>query len=102
MPCERCRLLPQRLPIDLPQDMKRVIDLARAAVDSGALEEVTHFADGRPLFRDMDFLDLPSDGPWPDIVCHYFRCTGCGGQFEFSANTYHGSGGEWTRSTGPR
>ena len=82
--------------------MKRVIDLARAAVESGALEEVTHFDDGRPLYREMSFGELPASGPWPDIVGFYFKCTGCSGRFHLGANTYRGGGGEWSRTTGPR
>ena len=80
--------------------MKRAIDLARAAVASGALEEITRFDDGRPLYRELSFAELPSNGPWPDIVGFYFKCTGCGGRFQLGADTYHG-GGEWARTAGP-
>lgn len=101
MPCDRCRHLPERLPIDLPADMKRVADLARAAVASGALEDITRFDDGHPFHRRMAFAELPGNGPWPDVVGFDFRCTGCGGRFRFGADAYHG-GGEWSRMTRPR
>lgn len=85
------------MPIDLPQDLRRVIDLARAAVASGALEEVTRSGNGRPLYQDVPFTDIPSNGPWPDTVSYSFKCTGCGAAYEFGADSYHG-GGEWKRT----
>ena len=82
--------------------MKRVIDLARAAVESGALEEITHAGDSRPRNRQLAFAELPANGPWPDTIAFSFKCTGCGERFQFGADTFRGGGGEWTRTTGPR
>jgi len=42
-----------------------------------------------------DFSGLMSSDTFPDIISHYFRCSACRLLFEFSVNTYHGSGGEW-------
>ena len=47
-----------------------------------------------PLWR--PFTEVYLKG-WGDIVSHEFKCTGCGQKFRLSAETYHGSGGEWCR-----
>ena len=42
-----------------------------------------------------EFENLLSVDYLPDSILYYFRCSGCKLLFEFSVNTYHGSGGEW-------
>jgi hypothetical protein len=46
----------------------------------------------------LDDLNQVSDsGPWPDYIEAYFADSKTGEQYKLTAETYHGSGGEWER-----
>jgi hypothetical protein len=92
--CERCRELGTRFEIRVPDDLKKAIRIVRAHVAEGTLTELPDGPDGEP------FASINADGPWDDIVSHLFACTGCGGRFRLSAETYHGSGGYWASESG--
>jgi hypothetical protein len=49
----------------------------------------------RSLFVSQPFSSISAEGPWNDIIGYGFDCTNCGQLFSLSAETYHGSGGEW-------
>ncbi|MER9758272.1 hypothetical protein NKJ46_33985, partial [Mesorhizobium sp. M0166] len=60
-------------------------------------------------YRGAHALELPAlngisyaltNGPWDDLLLYRFRCTTCAQVFLLSAETYHGSGGEWAKEAG--
>lgn len=94
MICEACRDLDLTSSIRSRGDLSRAIGIVRANLDDGTLDEV---AEGRNPTTER-FRDLPEAGPWPDIVSFRFRCTSCGAEYRLFADTYHGSGGSWSRA----
>ena len=102
MTCEKCKHLTEKIEIRVPADLKRALVLAKENVASGVLKEITHFDDGRIIFHDTPFKELSTEGPWPDVFSYYFVCALCNSAYEVSAETYHGSGGSWQSSIGPR
>jgi len=89
--CERCRALNMFFKIKLPNDLKKVIRIAKENIADNTLslsEEETGLWSG-------PFSKLSSDGCWEDFVYYVFKCNSCGKKFELSAETYHGSGGHW-------
>jgi hypothetical protein len=89
--CEHCADLRQRVPIRVPADLRQALRVARANVADGTIIEVPPTS---PLAYEP-FSSVSVDGPWADIVGYGFRCVHCGQLFSLSAETYHGSGGEW-------
>lgn len=84
--CRRCAGLCQLYKIDRPADLRRAIGVAHDNIEDGTLMEVPM---GKP------FSSIARNGPWDDVLTFGFRCTSCGQLFRLSAETYHGSGGEW-------
>jgi hypothetical protein len=91
MSCGRCSELDVVSEIRTPGDLGKAIRIVQANLRDGTLEELP-----RDPLSPEPFLTLKDDGPWNDIVSYRFRCTACGARFRLSAETYHGSGGEWT------
>jgi hypothetical protein len=89
--CERCGSLRQRFEIRSPGDLAQAIRVTRDHVADGTLVEVPSRS---PVFCEPFSAVIP-EGPWEDVVGYGFRCTSCGQLFSLSAETYHGSGGEW-------
>lgn len=90
--CEKCADLCERVAIDLPGDLARLIARAHDRITAGTIVELKSES---PLWR--PFAGVPAEGPWEDIVSHTFRCKTCGQKFDLSADTFHGSGGQWCR-----
>ena len=89
--CDRCASLRQRFEIRSPSDLVQAIRVAQDHVANGTIVEVpsSSTVSREPLST------VRPEGPWEDIVDYGFRCTSCGQLFYLSAETYHGSGGEW-------
>ncbi len=80
----------------MPADLKQAIRVARDNVVDGTIVEVPSQS---PIHREP-FFAVSIDGPWDDVIGYGFRCTSCGQLFSLSAETYHGSGGEWRPVSG--
>lgn len=89
--CEKCSDLQNRFEIRTPEELTKVIRVARANLADGTLSDITQPAHSPT----SAFSKLAETAPWPDYVEHYFRCTTCGYGFRLSADTLHGAGGEW-------
>jgi len=89
--CECCASLRQRFEIRSPADLGRAIRIARDNVADGTIVEVPSRSS---VFREP-FSSVIPEGPWEDVIGYGFGCTSCGQLFYLSAETYHGSGGEW-------
>jgi hypothetical protein len=89
--CERCSALRQRFTIRVPADLRQAIRVARDNLADGTIVEVPSAS---PIYREP-FSAVTESGPWDDVIGYGFRCTSCGQLFSLSADTYHGSGGEW-------
>ncbi len=89
--CERCDELKRPIPIRVPADLTRAIRLVREAIALGVLVQVP-----LPSPFSRSFEELQPEGPWDDLLDLRFRCTSCGQEFQLGAETYHGSGGEWS------
>jgi hypothetical protein len=92
MRCTRCADLQATVDIRLPGDLTNVIRNVQAHMRGGTLEELPSGLPSTPPFETLN-----GHGPWDDLVGHRFRCRFCGGEFNLSVNTYHGSGGSWSR-----
>jgi hypothetical protein len=93
MSCERCADLCMLHPVQSPEDLRRLIGMAQAHIESGILKEVPH--PDVPYWDEKEFPDVAAGGPWNDIVGFRFVCVACGEIFELAAETYHGMGGTW-------
>lgn len=86
MSCTCCDQFENTVPIRSPAALTAAIRTAQAAIHSGHLAP-----------EDRSFLDIEQNGPWDDVVDHLFRCTACSQSFRLSAETYHGTGGIWSK-----
>ena len=77
--------------IRTPGELAKAIRIVRASIDDGTLTEVDR-PDGEP------FSTLKEEGPWADVIDCRFSCRHCGALFGLSVETYHGSGGRWSRT----
>jgi hypothetical protein len=79
-----------RSAITSPAALSNAIHIVRGNLDDGTLFERMNAAS-----KAMQFSVLEDHGPWPDWFSFEFACSSCGERFELSAETFHGSGGEW-------
>ena len=91
-PCSACGQPRERVEIRLPGQLRRVLQAVRTLVEGRELR-VLPYAEGTP--DDLPFSSLSDEGPWPDAIHYRFQCNRCSTYFALSAETYHGSGGEW-------
>lgn len=91
MSCKRCSAFQTRRHIWGLQGLSYAITNAKMAVAEGVLSET----DAGPMAGTITFSDLHPNGPYDDLLIYSFKCTNCGRQFQLSAETYHGSGGNW-------
>jgi hypothetical protein len=89
--CKRCASLRQRFEIRSPADLAKAIRVARDNVADGTIVEIP----SKSEVVHEPFAEVAPNGPWEDVVGYGFRCMTCGQLFYLSAETYHGSGGEW-------
>ena len=82
--------------IDGPDQLKRLVAKLRAAVDSGVLR-CNDFESSRALIGQVPFADLDLARQSPDVIRYYFDCADCGAPFGLFVETFHGSGGKWSR-----
>src|SRR5437016_5461539 len=91
--CPHCADLNIAYAIRTPGELKKAIRVVLANVQDGTLKAVS--ANGEVVG-----FEIP-EGPWPDIIEIDFRCRHCDASFRLIAETYHGSGGEWSPAGGP-
>ena len=94
--CETCDTFDVTVPIHGPQQLRRVVEKVRGAIDAGSLRsnefESSRALIGQPLFSDLDLADAV-----PDVISYYFECPRCGSAFGLMVETFHGQGGEWSK-----
>jgi hypothetical protein len=78
MSCRICAEFCGDVRIELPDDLRRVVDVVGPAVRDGRLV--------------IDAGDLQ----WQDIIDCRLHCAKCGQRFTLTCETYHGSGGSWS------
>ena len=107
--CIVCEDLRQTVSIGNTRQLRRAHRVVMANISDGTIAEVEYpnrqerHAIAKRLIDDapdpfpeqIEFSTLLAAKYLPDIVLHYFRCSACKLLFEFSANIFHGSGGEW-------
>lgn len=77
--CSQCDWFDTDVQIKHPADLKRMHNLATVAIANDQLA----IANG--------------DLQWSDYIECDLRCTDCGATFRLCCETYHGSGGTWSR-----
>jgi len=92
MRCTQCDDLQATVEIRVPRDLTNVIRMVQPHLRDGSLEELPSGLPSTPRFEALN-----ENGPWDDLVGHRFRCRLCRSEFNLSVNTYHGSGGSWSR-----
>jgi len=107
--CESCHDLRQIVPIGNMRQLHKTHRVVMGNINDGTIFEVEHptKAERAAIVKNLlgvhqdpdppaeDFATLLESDGLPDIILHYFRCSACNLLFEYSVNTYHGSGGEW-------
>ncbi len=97
MTCKRCSDLDQTWLIRSPDELGRAILVAKGNLEDGTLKQIS----GNSPIGTQQLDSLNENGPWPDFIDCRFACTGCGTNFQLTAETYHGSGGRWARMGQP-
>jgi len=92
MSCSRCEELMVPFSIRTPAALGKAVRVVQANLADGTLSQIDA---GRGATR-KPFLSIPEDGPWEDLLKYRFECSECGQEFDLSAETFHGGGGEWT------
>ncbi len=90
--CDACGQLRDHIEIRLPGQLRRILEAVTGLVQSRDLRVLPH-PENAP--DELPFASLSREGPWPDVLNYRFQCSRCGTYFALSAETYHGSGGEW-------
>lgn len=89
--CERCKDLNTMFRIRTPKDLSHAIRIAKESLADKTISTVGD--ETGKWSRPFDKVD--AEGGWDDIVEYVFACNSCGRRFQLSAETYHGSSGEW-------
>lgn len=93
--CDACKSLAKKYSIKSGADLQAIVDVIRAELATGTIEEDEYWPEGQIRFAQPPFLQFPTEGPWPDYCEYYFRCTACHCLLRLSVETYHGMGGTW-------
>ena len=94
MSCENCEQFDIQVPIQSPQQLIRIGQKVRQAVEAAQLR-YNSFESDRELVGQPSFTSLDFEIPLPDIIRYHFDCPTCGSCFGLFVETYHGSGGSW-------
>lgn len=92
--CEACEEFDVEVPVQGPDQLRRILGKVRSAVESGQLH-YNSFESDRALIGQTSFVDLSVDGPLPDVLRYYFDCPVCESVYSLMVETYHGQGGKW-------
>jgi len=82
------------LQISSAEQLKEILREAKRCVADGILREIR--LPESPARLD-NLASIEADGPWPDYIELYFE-NATGQRYKLVAETYHGSGGSWTRT----
>jgi hypothetical protein len=93
--CEYCKDLCLDWRIFTPGDIAEAIGVVKDNLKDGTIVESSYWPDAVLRIENQAIGEVPEKGPWPDVMIYYFQCRRCGQLFKLSAETYHGSGGEW-------
>jgi hypothetical protein len=96
MGCEKCDQFDITVAVHSPGQLRRICEKVRAAASEGLLH-YNSFESSREQIGQGDFMALAFQGPLPDVMRYHFECPVCGNRYGLFVETYHGSGGEWTR-----
>lgn len=95
MPCPTCDTI-QTIVIRTPDELRVAGAYCRRLVNEGRLtptEDPERHADAwTPAWG-----EFREQGPWEDIVRYFFACPACGQHYRMHCDTYHGSGGRFSR-----
>jgi hypothetical protein len=95
--CEHCEALCEEQKINSPSALRKALIAARDNLDDGTLRELPHQISHQ--VGASSFLEVANGTAWEDIVNFEFECNHCGQQFQLRAETYHGVGGAWRRTS---
>jgi hypothetical protein len=76
-------------------EVAKAIGVVKDNLKDATIVENSYWPDSFVRVANPPILEVPEKGPWPDVMIYYFQCPRCSQMFRFSAETYHGSGGEW-------
>ena len=87
--CSVCSHL-EEIKIEHPSEMLSCVEMVKELIASGNFEKLkSNFELEKPKTE---------DGYWQDDVMYYsFRCKNCGQEFSLCCDTYHGSGGSFSK-----
>jgi hypothetical protein len=85
-------VLRARRAIETPADLKELLSQLQPEVAAGTLTQSTMTL---PIHGVCIVGELPTAGPWPDVIDAEFRDR-AGRRYRLFVETFHGAGGEWT------
>lgn len=94
MTCRHCENLDEYVRFRTRGELFRAVGTVWQALADGDIEEI----DAGPMKGMIAFDELSEARPLDDVLLYRFRCPDCGQNFVLGAETYHGSGGSWSKS----
>ena len=94
--CQACDAFDSEVAIHGPQQLRRLVQKVRGAIDAGTLS-CNDFESGRALIGQPSFDALDLDTTIPDVMRYYFECESCDAVFGLIVEAFHGSGGMWSK-----
>lgn len=80
--------------IQSPTELRFLIAKLKKSVASGEMQQ--YWPADAPFATEIKISDVDENGPWPaDHLEWYFLSTTNKKCYKFSAETYHGAGGNW-------
>jgi hypothetical protein len=95
--CKHCQEVNQNFRIESPGDLTSAIRVIAGNLADGTIVE--NKEDSMESSTSFPFSSLSEGELWDDIIEYYFKCPKCGLGFSLIAETYHGSGGNWSPQT---
>jgi hypothetical protein len=93
--CNNCGVLCEVFKFSQPSELKKAINVIKSNIVAGIINESKFWPEQELKQKMTPFHEIKENGPWDDIIIHYFECKKCAQLFKFSAETYHGRGGSW-------
>ena len=87
--------IPSDQKIASPSTLSWIIIEIKKNISSGLLEQVYPESEMSIIATKESIHEIPDQGPWMDYIEMYFKNTKCSSIYKLTAETFHGTGGEW-------
>jgi hypothetical protein len=94
--CDNCDQLDTEIDIRSPEQLKSLVNKIRTDLKDNIII-YNSFESDRALIGQVSFDQLNLENSIPDVMCYYFDCKECGNVFGLVCESYHSSGGKWSK-----